>query len=319
MATCSAHVLTPMLMPEIGDPVAVLRPFASSPVPCKTAQHWLVRGMRRAAGLAASLVSRRAPAAGSSLADALPWGSAAAAGRSGAQAPSRLWCAELRSWGGGAAQRHEAAVRGESPGCLAWHGGRGYAAAAGGDSQTPPSSSPWDESPACYTRVGRVEGPFTVPPRDVFAVVQAGSYQFKVTLDDLITVEKVKGVDINDKARVHARSVACVQPLTPCLSFARLSQVQLSRVLMLGNTTCTVVGRPFVPGCSVTVVVEEHLRDAKAIIFKKRRRKSSRRLTGHRQQLTALRVVEINDEPLRLAGGAGGGAAPAAAAAAGQA
>jgi hypothetical protein len=52
--------------------------------------------------------------------------------------------------------------------------------------------------------VGRVEGPFTVLPRDVFAVVQAGSYQFKVTLDDLITVEKVKGVDINDKVQ-HPR------------------------------------------------------------------------------------------------------------------
>ena len=263
--------------------------------------------MRRAAGLAASLVSRRAPAAGGSLVDAVPWSSAAAAGSTAAQAHTRLWCAELRSWVAGAAQRHAAAVLRDWPAGLAWHGGRGYAAAAGGDSQTPPSSSPpWDESPACYTRVGRVEGPFTVPPRDVFAVVQAGSYQFKVTLDDLITVEKVKGVDINDKARVHARSVACVQPLTPCLSFARLSQVQLSRVLMLGNTTCTVVGRPFVPGCSVTVVVEEHLRDAKAIIFKKRRRKNSRRLTGHRQQLTALRVVDIQDEPLLLAGGAGG-------------
>jgi large subunit ribosomal protein L21 len=74
-----------------------------------------------------------------------------------------------------------------------------------------------------------------------------------------------------------------------------------------------VVGRPFVPGCSVTVVVEEHLRDATAITFTKRRRKNSRRLTGHRQQLTALRVVDIQDAPLRLAGGAGGGAAPTAA------
>jgi len=52
-----------------------------------------------------------------------------------------------------------------------------------------------------YTRVDRVEGPFTVSPRDVFAIVQAGPHQFKVTLDDVIYVEKVKGVDINDKAR----------------------------------------------------------------------------------------------------------------------
>ena len=163
--------------------------------------------MRRAAGLAASLVSRRAPASGSSLADALPWASAAGLGSPAGQAPSRLWCAELTSWGAGAAaQRCVAAAHSRerlAGGRLAWHGGQGYAAAANGGARTPPSSSspPWDESPACYTRVGRVEGPFAVPPQDVFAVVQAGSYQFKVTLDDLITVEKVKGVDINDKAR----------------------------------------------------------------------------------------------------------------------
>ena len=79
-------------------------------------------------------------------------------------------------------------------------------------------------------------------------------------------------------------------------------------MLLVGNVTRTVVGRPFVPGCAVTAVVEEQLRDAKVVSFKKRRRKNSRRLTGHRQQLTALRVVDITQGPL-MAG------APAAAAA----
>ncbi len=64
---------------------------------------------------------------------------------------------------------------------------------------------------------------------------------------------------------------------------------------MLGSTTRTVLGRPFVPGASVTAVVEEHVRDVKLVVFKKRRRKHSRRTTGHRQQLTALRVVDISD------------------------
>lgn len=76
-------------------------------------------------------------------------------------------------------------------------------------------------------------------------------------------------------------------------------QVQLSRVLLLGSVSRTVMGRPYVPGASVTAVVEEQLRDAKAIIFKKRRRKNSRRLTGHRQQLTALRIMDIDDSVLR--------------------
>jgi Ribosomal prokaryotic L21 protein len=78
---------------------------------------------------------------------------------------------------------------------------RGFAASAAGGSGDASAPAAWVEPPPLYTRVGRVEGPFTVSPRDVFAIVQAGPHQFKVTLDDVIYVEKVKGVDINDKAR----------------------------------------------------------------------------------------------------------------------
>ena len=72
------------------------------------------------------------------------------------------------------------------------------------------------------------------------------------------------------------------------------SQVSLPRVLMLGTAARTVVGRPYVPAVSVECVCEEQVRDAKVIIFKKRRRKSSRTNTGHRQKLTSLRVIAID-------------------------
>ncbi len=52
---------------------------------------------------------------------------------------------------------------------------------------------------------------------------------------------------------------------------------------MLGSSMRTVVGRPFVAAAEVLAVVEEQVRDAKVIIFKKRRRKNSRRTNGHRQ------------------------------------
>ena len=57
----------------------------------------------------------------------------------------------------------------------------------------------------------------------------------------------------------------------------------LPRVLMVGTLSRTVVGRPYVPSAEVLAVVEEQVRDAKVIIFKKRRRKNSRRTAGHRQ------------------------------------
>ena len=55
--------------------------------------------------------------------------------------------------------------------------------------------------PPFYAPAGRVEAPYKLQPRDVFAVVQAGTHQFKVTIDDLIYVEKLSGVDVNDKVR----------------------------------------------------------------------------------------------------------------------
>lgn len=68
------------------------------------------------------------------------------------------------------------------------------------------------------------------------------------------------------------------------------AQVALPRVLMVGTPSRTLVGRPYVPTAEVVVVVEEHVRDAKVIIFKKRRRKNSRRNAGHRQVSFARRM-----------------------------
>ena len=70
--------------------------------------------------------------------------------------------------------------------------------------------------------------------------------------------EKLRDVDVNDR-------------------------VKLGRVLMLGSRHETIIGRPLIPNASVTAVIEEQFQDAKVLIFKKRRRKNSRRLKGHRQ------------------------------------
>ena len=147
----------------------------------------------------------------------------------------------------------------------------------------------------------RVEGPISIERKPVFAIVElAGSYvllswmshrtfvgldgrarrpshprngricrQYKVTPDDLIVTEKLSGVDINDKIR-------------------------LNKVLLLGNKSETIIGRPLVEGASVVAAVEEQFLDGKVLVFKKRRRKNSRRLNGHRQPLTSLRVIDID-------------------------
>ncbi|KAL6848961.1 hypothetical protein ACP4OV_021544 [Aristida adscensionis] len=138
--------------------------------------------------------------------------------------------------------------------------------------------------------LGSDEKPFK-PYEPVFAVVQIGSHQFKVSNGDSIFTERLKFCDVNDK-------------------------LILNRVLMLGSQTQTVIGRPILPDATVHAVVEEHkciadsdlaklampekldfliciALDAKVIIFKKKRRKNYRRTKGHRQELTKLRITNI--------------------------
>ncbi|KAL3537773.1 hypothetical protein ACH5RR_001139 [Cinchona calisaya] len=112
------------------------------------------------------------------------------------------------------------------------------------------------------------------PYEPLFAVIQIGSHQFKVSNGDSIYIEKLKYCDVNDK-------------------------LILNRVLMLGSKAQTIIGRPMLPDAAVHAIVEEHALDAKVIIFKKKRRKNYRRTKGHRQELTKLRITDIQgiDKP----------------------
>ncbi|KAJ6875828.1 hypothetical protein NC652_035259 [Populus alba x Populus x berolinensis] len=76
----------------------------------------------------------------------------------------------------------------------------------------------------------------------VFAVVQVGSHQFKVSNGDCIYVERLKFCEVNDK-------------------------LMLNKVLMLGTSTQTIIGRPILPDAAVHAVVEEHLNKTQRIRF----------------------------------------------------
>ncbi|KAL6562126.1 Large ribosomal subunit protein bL21m [Orobanche gracilis] len=71
---------------------------------------------------------------------------------------------------------------------------------------------------------------------------------------------------------------------------------------MLGSQTQTIIGRPILPDAAVHAVFEERALDAKVIIFKKKRRKNYRRTKGHRQELTKLRITNIQgiEKPERI-------------------
>ncbi|MGB2202471.1 MAG: 50S ribosomal protein L21 [Pseudooceanicola atlanticus] len=107
----------------------------------------------------------------------------------------------------------------------------------------------------------------------MFAVLKTGGKQYRVQSGDVLRVEKL-AADAGEK-------------------------VQFNEILMVGGDDL-VVGAPLVDDAAVQAEVVEQIKGEKLIHYVKRRRKhSSQRKKGHRQQLTLLRVTDI------LAKGAG--------------
>ena len=98
----------------------------------------------------------------------------------------------------------------------------------------------------------------------MFAVLKTGGKQYRVQAGDVLRIEKL-AANPGDK-------------------------VQFNEILMVGST----VGTPLVEGAAVQADVIDQIKGDKVIHFVRRRRKhSSKRTKGHRQQLTLLKVTEI--------------------------
>ncbi len=71
------------------------------------------------------------------------------------------------------------------------------------------------------------------------------------------------------------------------------TELTLDKVLMLGGENFK-VGAPYVENASVKFEVVNQGRGEKIMVFKRWRRNDSRKLRGHRQDLTTLKVVGIS-------------------------
>ncbi len=101
----------------------------------------------------------------------------------------------------------------------------------------------------------------------MFAVIKTGGKQYRVAANDVIDVELLAGVPGD--------------------------AVTFGEVLMVAGEAGTTIGAPAIAGASVTGEVLDQHRTRKIIVFKKRRRKNSRRSHGHRQHLTRVRITGI--------------------------
>lgn len=107
----------------------------------------------------------------------------------------------------------------------------------------------------------------------MFAVLKTGGKQYRVQAGDTLRVEKL-AADAGEK-------------------------IQFNEILMVGSS----VGTPMVEGAAVQAEVVDQIKGEKVIHFVKRRRKhSSKRTKGHRQQLTLLKVTDILEKGAEKSG-----------------
>ena len=102
----------------------------------------------------------------------------------------------------------------------------------------------------------------------MYAVVQTGGKQYKVTEGDTIEVNRVSG----DTG----------------------SALTIDTVLMVNQDGSVKIGPPTIDGAKVEAEVVKHTRGPKLIVWKMKRRKGYRNKNGHRQDLSVLKINKIS-------------------------
>jgi large subunit ribosomal protein L21 len=102
----------------------------------------------------------------------------------------------------------------------------------------------------------------------VYAIVQCGGHQVKMTPGETLLVDRVE----SDKG----------------------AEISFDQVLMVERDGGELLaGAPFVAGAKVVAVVDGESRGPKIRVFKKKRRKGMRRTKGHRTTFTRVTVRDI--------------------------
>ena len=100
----------------------------------------------------------------------------------------------------------------------------------------------------------------------MYAIVQTGGKQYKVSQDEIINVEKLD---------------------------AKVGETVKLDVLMLVDGAKVVNGNPYVKNAEVVAEVVEQGKSDKVLVFKYKAKKNERKKQGHRQPYTALKIVSV--------------------------
>jgi len=101
-----------------------------------------------------------------------------------------------------------------------------------------------------------------------FAVIKTGGKQYKVQAGEIIKIERLEDSKTETK-------------------------LEFNEVLAYGDDKNLELGEPTISGAKVEADLIKNGKNRTILIFKKRRRKNSRRKNGHRQQFSLIRINKI--------------------------
>ena len=100
-----------------------------------------------------------------------------------------------------------------------------------------------------------------------FAVIQTGGKQYKVSTSEILKIERLN----NQEGKT----------------------VEFKNVLFLNDDKTTEIGNPNIQGAKVEATILKNTKNKTILVFKKRRRKNSRKKYGHRQPVSLIRITKI--------------------------
>ena len=101
-----------------------------------------------------------------------------------------------------------------------------------------------------------------------YAVIQTGGKQYKVKSGEILKIEKLPNLKTDSK-------------------------IEFKEILAYGDDKNIEVGSPFVKGAKVEAELIKNGKNRTILVFKKRRRKNSRRKNGHRQLFSLIKIKKI--------------------------
>jgi large subunit ribosomal protein L21 len=107
------------------------------------------------------------------------------------------------------------------------------------------------------------------PIADEFAVIETGGKQYRVSVGDVVTIEKMKGE--------HKKG----------------DTVNFEKVLLVDNGADTTIGTPYIDGASVVGEVAVVGRAQKVTIIKYKQKSRYFKKNGHRQPYLKIKVTAI--------------------------